>query len=667
MHRIPTAYIRKWQRTVDLLAELFDGAYVCLASVRDGVVEPQLTAPQTSAVNVAEWVQGTCLGSLAAQVAHQISVLSIDCIPAIPDWPHPYVPGSDPVSFLGVPLLWPEDVVLGSLCIGTLERRAFSTIDEKLIWQIKELIEGDLRIIHFSREVEKRKTSLEQKIIGQNAQLQLLLDSTAEAIFGINLRGCCTFCNRACLNMLGYDTQESLLGCVMYERVWHVDETSGNTQYLCASFLQAVQHGESCHEDCATFVRSDGTHFPVEYWVYPQQVEGRVTGAVVTFLDISERRRAEAELRRVTERLQLATHAAHIGIWDWSIQSNELIWDDAMYTLYGIDRMTFNGAYEAWTRCLDPRDSQRAMQAVQKALTRAGEFSTEFRIIWPDGSVRHIAAQAQTYFDKQGQALRMIGANFDITDLKQAEAEISQLNVALETRVAERTRELEEMVQQLETFSYTVSHDLRAPLRAIDGFSNILLEDYSGQLDETAQGHLNRVRLGVNLMGRLIDDLLDLAKIGKRTVRRSVIDLSALATQVGSELAMGEPNRLVEFIVGEIGSALCDEGLTRIIVQNLLQNAWKYSRTQSAARVEIDRCDRNGRTVYFVRDNGIGFDMAHANHLFRPFTRLHNTQDYEGSGIGLATVHQAITRHGGEIWAESQPGRGATFYFTLGG
>jgi DNA-binding response OmpR family regulator len=226
-------------------------------------------------------------------------------------------------------------------------------------------------------------------------------------------------------------------------------------------------------------------------------------------------------------------------------------------------------------------------------------------------------------------------------------------------------QELERKNQELEAFSYSVSHDLRAPLRSIDGFSQALLEDYSEQLDARAKDYLSRVRGAAQRMGDLIEDLLQLSRIGRADLVRETTDISQLARLVGSELAKQFPDRQVKFEVRDGLRADVDPRLLRVAFENLLSNAWKFTAKQSEARVEVGVTDREGSAVYFVRDNGAGFDMKFAQRLFRPFQRLHREADFPGTGIGLATVHRVIDRHGGRVWAESAAGAGTTFYFTL--
>ncbi len=224
---------------------------------------------------------------------------------------------------------------------------------------------------------------------------------------------------------------------------------------------------------------------------------------------------------------------------------------------------------------------------------------------------------------------------------------------------------LERKNSELEAFSYSVSHDLRAPLRGIDGFSQALLEDYSDQLDPKARDYLNRVRAAAQRMGELIDDLLQLSQIGRAEIKPEQVDLSSLARAAVADQKKHEPERQIDVHVQEGVNAQADNRLMRVVFDNLLGNAWKFTAKTASARVEFGTTIREGDVAYFIRDNGAGFDMAYADKLFRPFQRLHSESDFRGTGIGLATVHRIIDRHGGRVWAEGAVGRGAGFYFTL--
>jgi light-regulated signal transduction histidine kinase (bacteriophytochrome) len=263
--------------------------------------------------------------------------------------------------------------------------------------------------------------------------------------------------------------------------------------------------------------------------------------------------------------------------------------------------------------------------------------------------------------------------------IAQQNDELQRHATDLERRVEERTHELQERNDalrrnaaellaantELDAFAYSVSHDLRAPLRSIDGFSQILLEDYSGTLDAAGRESLQRVRAASQRMGTLIDDLLKLARVTRVEIRTEDVDLSGMAGEIAAELQRATPERLVEFAIAPGLSARGDARLLRVALDNLLRNSWKYTAKQAQPRIEFASIAANGERAFMVRDNGAGFDMQYADKLFGVFQRLHSPVEFEGTGVGLATVRRIITRHGGRIWAEGVVDRGATFYFTL--
>jgi PAS domain S-box-containing protein len=260
--------------------------------------------------------------------------------------------------------------------------------------------------------------------------------------------------------------------------------------------------------------------------------------------------------------------------------------------------------------------------------------------------------------------IHIISAVRDISERKRMD-ELRSLNVELEQRVHERTAQLESINKELEAFSYSVSHDLRAPLRTLDGFSQALLEDYADKLDDTGQNLLRRIRAGSQRMGQLIDDLLQLSRLSRAEMRMAQVDLSAMAQEIAAELREQNPSREVKLIVGEGMVVRGDIRLLRVALGNLLGNAWKFTGKQPEACVEFGVTEHDQKPVYFVRDNGAGFDMAYADKLFGAFQRLHGMTEFEGTGIGLATVQRVLQRHGGRIWAEAAVNKGATFYFVL--
>lgn len=252
-----------------------------------------------------------------------------------------------------------------------------------------------------------------------------------------------------------------------------------------------------------------------------------------------------------------------------------------------------------------------------------------------------------------------------VAERKQAEEETRKVNAELERRVLQRTAELSAVNKELEAFSYSVSHDLRAPLRRVDGFSASLLEEYPDKLEEKGRDYLHRIRVSCRQMMQLIDDLLGLSHVTSGKMRHEAVNLSTMAQAIAVELQRSQPERKAEFVIAKGVMANGDERLLRVVMDNLLGNAWKFTGTREHARIEFEVVQKDGRQVYCVRDDGAGFDMAYADKLFGAFQRLHEPSEFSGNGIGLATVRRIIHRHGGEVWAEGIVGKGAAVFFTL--
>ncbi len=275
-----------------------------------------------------------------------------------------------------------------------------------------------------------------------------------------------------------------------------------------------------------------------------------------------------------------------------------------------------------------------------------------------------ISVTGRPLFDERGRLAGGVVVLTDITKRKLREARVEELNRDLEVL----TQKLTQSNKELESFSYSVAHDLRAPLRAITGFGQFLLEDYAARLDDQGRDYIHRIHLGCQRMGQLIDELLALSNITRRELKNEKVDMGALASSIMGELKAAEPERSIEFLDPGNIEAVGDPGLLRIALQNLIGNAWKFTRKTKNARIEIGEepvclC---GEKIFFVKDNGVGFDMKYSNRMFDPFQRFHSQADFPGEGLGLAIVSRVILRHGGRIWAKGEVGKGAAFYFTLG-
>ena len=303
--------------------------------------------------------------------------------------------------------------------------------------------------------------------------------------------------------------------------------------------------------------------------------------------------------------------------------------------------------------------------AVKDAMEHGKSYDLELEIMTAKGTRKWVRTIGQPVRE-DGAIVKVWGSFQDITEHKRAAEEILQLNVNLERRVSERTAELQAANQELEAFSYSVSHDLRAPLRSIDGFSQAILDEYAHKLDDQGRDHLKRVRVATQHMGQLIDDMIKLARVARAEMQREAVDLSVLAADVLAALQKSEPDRRVEYLIEPGLVVEGDVRLLRVVLDNLLGNAWKFTGKQAHARIEFGaHSQETGGPAYFVRDNGAGFDMNYVGKLFGVFQRLHILSDFPGTGVGLATVQRIVQRHGGRVWAEGAVGKGATFYFVV--
>jgi PAS domain S-box-containing protein len=389
-----------------------------------------------------------------------------------------------------------------------------------------------------------------------------------------------------------------------------------------------------------------------------------IAGYLAIATDTTALKRAELRLRH-SEQLMVDTQGvAHLGTWEWNISEPTAEWSDQLYQIYGLTRDEYTPTYEAYLTMVHPDDRQRVIDATNRVFHEHVPYSHDERIFRPDGSIRHLHTWAYPVLDDTGALTRLVGVCQDITDQKLAEEAVRQLNAALERRVAERTHTIETSLRDVEAFNATVSHDLRAPLSVIQ-LSCEVLQQEGDDLQPHVVESLARIQRSVTHMTELVNDLLALAHVSNAPLERTEIDLSSLCDEIVSNLRFTAPDHhvTVDIAPGLRGSG--DAGLVRAAMENLIGNAWKYSSRVADPRITVGTADVDGRPAFFVRDNGVGFDMQEAHRLFAPFERLHASHEFEGTGVGLAAVHRIMQRHGGRVWAESAPGQGATFFFEI--
>ncbi len=416
-----------------------------------------------------------------------------------------------------------------------------------------------------------------------------------------------------------------------------------------------------------------GEHGPggVRTWfvctLSPLREGDAIVGYLCLSTDITEQKRTELRLRRTEELMVDTQGVAHLGTWDWDISEPHATWSAELYRIYGLTPETYAPSYEAYLTMVHPDDRQRVMDATNRVFNEHVPYSHDERIFRPDGSMRYLHTWAHPVLDDHGKLTRLVGVCQDITDQKLAEEQVNQLNADLERRVAERTRTIENSMRDVEAFNATVSHDLRAPLSVIQLCCDAIPRAAGGPLPARVMEHLERIERSTVFMTELVTDLLKLAQVGHATLERAELDLSAMSEEVLANLKRSRPDR--KAIVGVEPGLRCfaDAALMRAVLENLLGNAWKYSSRVPVARIEVGAfaLSKPGARAFFIRDNGAGFDMKDASRLFAPFERLHKSSEFEGTGVGLAAVHRIIERHGGRIWAEGEPGKGATFFFEV--
>ncbi|MEC4891897.1 MAG: PAS domain S-box protein [Oscillatoria sp. PMC 1051.18] len=552
---------------------------------------------------------------------------------------------------LGVPIIANEKIV-AILVFFSLKAL---TEDERLV-EIVTSVASQLGLAIAQKQAESALRKNEQ-------YLRTIIDNEPECIKLVAADGTLLDINAAGLKILEIDNPSKIINRSIYSLI--APEYRAKFQALNESVCAGNQ--ESLEFEIVT---SKGNCRWIETRAVPLFDRSR-TGYVQLAIsrDITEQKQAEFALKE--SQRALTTLMNNLPGMAYRCQ-NDRKWttefvSQGSYELVGYQPQELIGNRRiSFGELIDLRDREKVWQDIQSALRKQQPFELVYRVITATGDCKWLWEKGEGVFTANGEAIAIEGFITDISDRVQVEQALKELNQNLELRVKQRTAQLEATNRELEAFSYSVSHDLRAPLRAIDGFSQVVYESYSEVINGQGKDYLKRIRANVQKMTELIDGLLMLSQLTRTEIERTEVNLSSLAQEIATELQQSQPQRQVEFSILPGIVVRGSRRLLPIALENLLNNAWKYTSCHSTARIEFGVItEAEQKPIYFVRDDGVGFDMAYANRLFRAFQRLHPEQDFPGTGIGLATVARIIHRHGGKVWVEAALEKGATFYFTL--
>jgi PAS domain S-box-containing protein len=511
------------------------------------------------------------------------------------------------------------------------------------------------------RDVTERRAAEEAR-----SRLAAIVESSYDGILSKDLNGTIMSWNAGAERLYGYSASEATGKPVTILM-------PPGQQDEFAVFMRRIKEGARVEHYETKRVRKDGGTIDVSLTLSPiRDHRGQIIGASTIARDISAQKRVEEERRQSAERFRAI--ADYTYDWEyWIGVDGNLLWvNPAVERITGYSVGECMGMPDFPIPIVAEVDRETVARQTREAVQGSTGDDLEFRVRHKDGRLVWVAASWQPIYDSRGTSLGHRSSIRDIAKRKQAQEALQRLMAELELRVEARTKELSEANQsleaanrELESFSYSVSHDLRAPLRAIDGFSKMVLKGYADRLDDEGRRKLNVIRSNAQQMDQLINDLLAFSRLGRKEMVQVRLDMEALVQRAWKELTLVKPDQRIRFSVQGLPHAMGDQTLIKEAVANLLSNAIKFSKFRETAAVEVGAYPEEERNVYYVRDNGAGFDMQYYDKLFGVFQRLHSADEFEGTGVGLAIVERIIRRHGGRVWAEGKVGEGATFYFTL--
>ncbi|MFI5253004.1 MAG: PAS domain S-box protein [Bacteroidota bacterium] len=543
-----------------------------------------------------------------------------------------------------------ETIRSGICNYGSIHRKkdgslVYIDISNKLI----EPSDGSPAVILSSRkDVTRVKVINDIKLM--EAKLGMIFESMPEGLIMVNSTGHIILANSQVEKMFGYqpaDLKGNTIEGLLPERFRH-GHIIHRLNYIVNPHARPMGTGLELYG-----LKNDGSEFPVEISLSPLTID-EDSFIISAIRDITERKRTETNLRQSEEHFRrLITDVEDYAIYMVDLIGNIMTWNAGAQKIKGYPPEEIIGKHFSLFYTSEDLELGKPTILLQRAL-EYGRYEEEGWRVKKDGSQFWANVIATTLRDEKGNAIGFTKVTRDRSERKRAEEELK-----------ERTIQVEAANKELEAFSYSVSHDLRAPLRAVDGFSRMLLEDYGQHFDEEGRRRLDVIRHNVQSMGDLIDDLLEFSRLGRQELKISHINMLNLVHEVYGELSSRVPDRNIQLALKEILPAFGDQKLIRQVLVNLISNAIKFTGKQPNAMLEIGSMSNETENIYFVKDNGAGFDEHYADKLFGVFQRLHSNKDFDGTGVGLAIVHRIIHRHGGRVWGTGKLDSGATFYFTL--
>ena len=647
---IPTEMVCRWQQVVDATVRVFQAS----AGLITRLVGSELEVLVASATDDNPYRQGRRFalepGVYCASVIARRSALVIPDARKALEWRLSPAVNMGMCFYLGLPLAWSSGEIFGTVCLLDRKENREAASQGELLQGLRAMIEGDLSLLMETwerRRLEEELRRLEEKFSAYydgNPIPTFTWQQRREDLVLIE-------CNQAARTLTRSEVQ----------------------RYLGRSAAEIYQSRGDVHRDLWRCFRAKrvirrqirsqhfmpGRDLLITYVPVPPDM------VVVHTEDITEHKQAVAAAAETEARYRAIFENAVEGMFQSTPEGRYLSVNPSFARTYG-----FSSPEEMIREVTDIGRQlyvdQEERAEVKRLLDDPGfVVGHEVRCRRKDGEEILVSINARSVRDEEGKILYYEGSTVDITDRKRAEEKIRTLTAELEERVAGRTAQLEAANRELDAFAYSVSHDLRAPLRAMSGFSHLLLEYYADKLDDQGRHFLQRMDQVSQRMGKLIDDLLSLSRLARREMQRERVNLSEMVRGIAGELRERNPERRVHLVIADRLMAHGDRHLLGVVLENLLGNAWKFTARKPEAAIEFGATRQKGKRVYFVRDDGIGFDMTYAEKIFQAFQRLNPTNEFEGSGIGLATVERIIHRHGGRVWGEGEVGNGATFFFTL--